>query len=100
MLWSENVERDFLEDQLTNREMFCTTDIDKDWAKTFSRNINDAEGLDKMRCNEDVAIRNQISVPYTDENDNLDEDTHLSDKDYEIEDENNEPDNGAKKKKR
>ena len=53
-----------------------------------------------MRCNEDVAIRNQISVPYTDENDNLDEDTHLSDKDYEIEDENNEPDNGAKKKKR
>ena len=95
------VERDFLEDQLTNREMFCTTDIDKDWAKTFSRNRKDAEGLDKMRNNEDVAIRNQISVPYTDENDNHDEDTNLSDDDYEIEDEkNNEPSNGAKKKKR
>ena len=93
------VEREFLEDQLTNREMFCTTDIDKGWAKTFSRNRKDAEGLDKMRSNEDLAISNQISVPYTDKNDNHDEDTNLSDEDYEIEVENNEPSTGAKRKR-
>ena len=81
--------------------MFCTTDIDKDWDTTFSSNRKDAEGLEKMRYNEDVAISNQISVPYTGENDNHDEDTNLSDDDYEIEDEKkNEPSNGAKKKKR
>ena len=61
------LEQDFLQDQLGERKMFCTTDVDAAWARMAERRQKAEDALEKQRIAEEEAIKNQMSVPYGDE---------------------------------
>ena len=99
------MEEDFLEDQLSERKMFCTTDVDAAWVRMAERRKKQEEGQEKLRVAQEEEIQKLGKVDFPEDlsqegDEGWVEDQDETDKNANIEELLAEENDGLKNKKR
>ena len=61
------VERDFLEDQRSERKMFCEDQVDRQWLKTVTRRERELQAFERQQARARKEAEQMESVELTDE---------------------------------